>query len=137
MLIAVAVGATGLATWVNTVPILRATFELIGMAILIAFGIAVLLKAVRLRVAAGEARPDHLVRWAFIAVITNPKALGLFVVVLPTVAHPGLHGIHDHLFLVVQPSLKSVAGELVLPVLVVVVVGLVAWLDQRDRDRRA
>lgn len=93
VLLALAVGATGLGAALSAVPVIRVTLGLVGTTVLIAFGVVVLVKAIRpASGAAEESAPANLVRWSFAAVVTNPKALSLYAIVVPTLAGPELHG---------------------------------------------
>ena len=95
LVIAGLVGATGLATFVTSTPTLRMGLGLAGAAVLIAYGTMICVRGFR----AGRGETDsaattsgHLVRWSFLIVLTNPKALALYVLIVPTLARPGLDG---------------------------------------------
>lgn len=93
-LLALAVGATGLGTAVTANPVLRLALGLAGATVLIGLGVTVLVRAIR-RSPDPEDPPAsrNLVRWSFAAVMTNPKALSLYALIVPTLAGPDLHGI--------------------------------------------
>lgn len=97
--IAVVAGFSGLAEVVARDSAVRATLRLVGGVVLIAFAVRALLS---LRSAASPTqqglaaapetrrRPARLVLWAFLAVITNIKALSLYLLVVPSLAAPSL-----------------------------------------------
>jgi threonine/homoserine/homoserine lactone efflux protein len=87
-LIAAVAGTSGVGVVVASNTLIRAWFEIVGGLLLIAFGAAPLVKTWRARSPAAsqrsEPRPVRLVAWGFVAVITNAKALALYVIVVPS-----------------------------------------------------
>lgn len=94
LLLAVVLGASGLGGVLTSAPRLRVALGLLGGAILIAFGVTVLTRAARPKARGAEPRaPRNLVRWSFAAVVTNPKALTLYALIVPSLASDTLRGI--------------------------------------------
>lgn len=93
VLLALAVGATELGAALATVPTLRIALGLVGATVLIGFGIAILVKAARRTTDTKNASvPANLVRWSFTATVTNPKALSLYALIVPTLGGHDLYG---------------------------------------------
>lgn len=88
-LIAAVAGLSGVGNLVAANELIRALFETIGGLLLIGFGAMPLLKSWRARKKGGSprstTRPSRLLLWSFIAVVTNVKALALYVIVVPSV----------------------------------------------------
>ena len=106
LVIASLVGVTGLGVFLISTPALRVGLGLVGAAVLIAYGATICARAFRVGgdhadsavtapdpTASDRASPDRLVRWSFLMVLTNPKALALYVLIVPTLARPGLDGL--------------------------------------------
>ncbi|MBF4618614.1 LysE family transporter [Clavibacter sp. VKM Ac-2873] len=94
LLIAATLGFSGLAQLVSGDPRARLVLGIVGGAVLVGMGVASGISALR-RAPAG-ARPDglrpRLVLAAFVAVVTNVKAIGFYVLVVPTLRGSGLDG---------------------------------------------
>ena len=87
-LIAAVAGISGVGLFVASNELIRAWFEIIGGLLLIGFGVMPLMQywLAGARGGAGrrEPRPVRLVAWGFVAVVTNVKALTLYVIVVPS-----------------------------------------------------
>ncbi len=95
LVIATVVGATGLGTLLTSTPALRMGLGLVGAAVLITYGTTIGVRAFRTEQEHADSAttsPAHLVRWSFFIVLTNPKALALYVLIVPTLTRPGLDG---------------------------------------------
>jgi threonine/homoserine/homoserine lactone efflux protein len=98
-IIASVAGLSGLGALVVSHPPARVTFGIVGGCVLAGFGVFTLVKEFR---GSGEFRgqttnSSRLVLWSFFAVITNAKALSLYVLVVPTITVGGLSGISLYL----------------------------------------
>lgn len=96
LVIALAVGTTGLGTFLTSTPALRMGVGLMGAAVLIAYSITICARVFR----EGRGQTDtptsavaRLARWSFLIAATNPKALALYVLIVPTLAGPELGGL--------------------------------------------
>ena len=87
-LIAAVAGISGVGLFVASNELIRVWFEIVGGLLLIGFGVRPLMKFWRARTRGGaersEPRPVRLVAWGFVAVVTNVKALALYVIVVPS-----------------------------------------------------
>jgi threonine/homoserine/homoserine lactone efflux protein len=94
-LIAVSLGISGLGVSVIGYPVVLLVFRLLGGAVLLSLGTVSLVKAIRAwNRPLPEPRPaTRLVLWSFLAVVTNVKALSLYVLVVPTTAGTGPTGL--------------------------------------------
>ncbi|WP_213817135.1 LysE family translocator [Glaciihabitans sp. dw_435] len=86
-LIATVAGISGIGTVVASNSLIRGWFEIVGGLLLLIFGAVPLRRLWNAR-NRGEpeqprTRPVHLIAWGFVAVITNVKALTLYVLVVP------------------------------------------------------
>ncbi|QSB05640.1 LysE family translocator [Natronoglycomyces albus] len=88
------VGATGLGEALTANLLGRSMLEVTGGAVLICFGLILLRKGFGRDTEVADA-PDtsRLVRWSFVTVVANPKALSLYLVVVPSLASPQLRGL--------------------------------------------
>ena len=73
----------------------RTVFRLIGGLVLVAIGISSLVRVVRPKqIAEQNPRPaSQLVLWAFLALVSNVKALSLYVLVVPAIDGAGIDGL--------------------------------------------
>lgn len=96
LVLALVVGATGLSTFLTTHPLLRLALGFVGAAVLIGYGVSICVRALRQKAELPQAThtvPERLVRWSFLIVMTNPKALALYVLIVPALHIPDLDGI--------------------------------------------
>lgn len=93
-LIAAIAGFSGLGQLVTDSEAARTSFGIIGGLVLVAIGVASLVKLTRAEeTAAQNPRPaSRLWLWAFLVVVTNVKALSLYVLVVPTIHNAGIDG---------------------------------------------
>jgi threonine/homoserine/homoserine lactone efflux protein len=93
-IIASVAGLSGLGALVMSHPPIRLIFGIVGGCVLAGFGVFTLVKASQ----RSPERPGQttnttrLVLWSFAAVMTNVKALSLYVLVVPTISVRGLAG---------------------------------------------
>ncbi len=87
LVLATVAGISGLGAFVAADAVVRAWFEVTGGVLLVAFGAVPLIRARRARQrgdeARSKARPSRLVIWSFAIVVSNPKALAVYLVVVP------------------------------------------------------
>lgn len=86
--LALLMGATGIGTVLTSNPLAQLLLGLVGGAVLSFFGIRMLIRALRRSHPADKqpTTPPRLLTWSFLTLITNPKALGLYVLVVPSLA---------------------------------------------------
>jgi threonine/homoserine/homoserine lactone efflux protein len=96
--IAVVAALSGLADYVASSQTARTAFGLVGGAVLLGLAVGAGLRArTVLTVGITETRPKpRLVLWAFLALITNVKALSLYAVVLPAALIPGANSLRTY-----------------------------------------
>lgn len=91
-LIAVVAGVSGLGTFVASHEPVRAWFQILGGAFLICFGAIPLVKAWTARRRRETERavhhPTRLMAWAFVVVVTNVKALVIYLILVPPILSP-------------------------------------------------
>jgi threonine/homoserine/homoserine lactone efflux protein len=95
LLIAGFAGLSGLGQLIAGNDVARTIFGVVGGVVLIAIGLATVVKTVRQKPSDDQSqRPvPRLVLWAFLAVITNVKALSLYALVVPALSGAGVEGI--------------------------------------------
>lgn len=92
--LALLLGATGIGALLSGSPTVRFLLGVVGAAVLIAFGFLIMASARRAGPDhATPARPRSLLRWSLTAVLSNPKALTLYVVIVPTLPTTHLRGL--------------------------------------------
>ncbi|RKW70465.1 LysE family translocator [Galactobacter caseinivorans] len=91
-LIAAVAGLSGLGAFVASHELIRAWFQLLGGALLFGFGAVPLIKTWRARNRTeprpSAPHPTRLMGWAFVAVVTNVKALAIYLIVVPPLLSP-------------------------------------------------
>jgi threonine/homoserine/homoserine lactone efflux protein len=94
-IIASVAGLSGLGALVVSHPPVRLVFGIVGGCVLAGFGVSTLVKELgRSQETPGPTtNTTRLVLWSFVAVITNVKALSLYVLVVPTIRVSGLSGL--------------------------------------------
>ncbi|MEO7017476.1 MAG: LysE family transporter [Leifsonia sp.] len=99
-LIAAVAGISDVGLLVASNELIRAWFEILGGLLLIGFGVMPLVKSWRARRRGGsqrsEQRPVRLVAWGFVAVVTNVKALALYVIVVPSTIPGGTSALEGY-----------------------------------------
>ncbi|MDR6865751.1 threonine/homoserine/homoserine lactone efflux protein [Microbacterium resistens] len=91
LVVAIALGATGIGTVLQTRPLARGWLGVGGSIVLIALGAAHILRH-RKQQSGNPQRSRGLARWAFLSVLTNPKALSIYVLVVPALSSTRLNG---------------------------------------------
>lgn len=97
MLIAVVLSLTGLGTVVANGRVARTIFGALGGAVLVLFGILTILRELQSAHAPVSEPRQRLILWSFLALVTNAKALGLYVLVVPTISRTGLGGFSQYM----------------------------------------
>jgi threonine/homoserine/homoserine lactone efflux protein len=94
VIIAAIAGLSGIGQLIAENDFVRTVFGAVGGTVLIVIGISSLVKAVRASTTAEHARRSgpRLVLWAFLALITNLKALSLYALVVPTLNGVDIQG---------------------------------------------
>ncbi|MDN4640632.1 LysE family transporter [Agreia sp. PsM10] len=133
LIIAAVFGASGFGTLIAGNRTTMTIWGLVGGAALIAFGLMALMRALRnWDQSLGDSTPAaRLVGLSFVAVITNVKALSLYVVVVPALRGTGLSGLT--LFLVF--AMTHIALMLVWLLLVTLTVSAFPSLGRSSRAR--
>jgi threonine/homoserine/homoserine lactone efflux protein len=93
VLLAFCLGATGLGDALTAMPTVRLLLGLVGGVVLVVVG-GTLLRRLSQHppVTSQLSTPRSLVRWSFVALVTNPKALSVYVVVVPQLSSTALSG---------------------------------------------
>lgn len=94
-LMASTLALTGFGDFVNGNTAARVAFAAAGTVVLTAIGVMMIVNSFKAPTANGDAqspRRDRLVMLAFFAVVTNPKALGIYVLVVPTLSTASVNG---------------------------------------------
>lgn len=116
-LIATVAGVSGVGLFVASHELIRAWFEIVGGLLLIVFGATPLVKILRTQKRHGSLRSaprsGRLVAWSFVAVVTNIKALALYVIVVPSVI-PGVKPALQEYAVVAAVHIVMLFGWLVL-----------------------
>lgn len=93
LVLALLMGATGIGALLNGSPTARLLLGLVGAVVLITFGVLIMTRARRAPPEqSSPTRPRSLLRWSLVAVLTNPKALALYVVIVPTLPTAQVEG---------------------------------------------
>lgn len=97
--LAAVVGLSGIGAILQAHPLARALVTVAGAIVLSVLGARMIVAGLRGRQGSstGTAEPGNLAMWSFVVVITNAKALTLYLVVVPTVASGELAGAQPYL----------------------------------------
>jgi threonine/homoserine/homoserine lactone efflux protein len=94
VLLALCLGATGVGDALTAMPTVRLLLGLIGGVVLVIVGGTLLRRLAQDPPVTSQssAGPRSLVQWSFVALVTNPKALTVYVVVVPQLCSTRLSG---------------------------------------------
>lgn len=126
LLLAFAAAQTGLGVMVANDSLIKTIFGAVGGIVLVLFGLLTIFRELRqARASLPQSRQQpRLVLWSFLALVTNVKALSLYVLVVPTITGLALDGLSQYMSFAVVHILMLLAWLCLIALAVSIIPGV-------------